>query len=452
LITQAFFSPLHAKNPRHAPAGLHKVGWLAPAIFIIALAWLPAISTAADLAVPSDQYPTITAAIAAAHSGDTIRLEPGVYQEHVRIDKTLSLIGSPKGPSIVDGSGQDSVIEITGSGVLVSGLEVRKSGDVIENSDACIYVHTEAADAKVTGNRLYECAFGIWVNGSRKPIISDNIVSGYEKKVFSDRGNGIHIWRIEEGLIKDNRVSRVRDGIYLSNTSTSLIEGNVMDSVRFGIHYMYNDNNSVVGNTTCNSMVGQAIMFSKRLTVNDNVMINNDDHGMLLRTIYDSKIRGNVAYGNNKGIYLNDSGFNEITGNWIQNNLVGIAVMGGDEDTTVLGNNFISNPVQVLYTWRYPLYWDSEQGGNHWSDYLGWDYDGDGIGDKIYYASNRMDHLMHRHPKMRLLALSPVIQLMQALETRFPVLRPASVIDRKPAMRPMIATPSQIISPEKACL
>lgn len=423
-----------------------------PVAFFVATIWLPAVSRAADLTVPSSQFPTISAAIAAAHSGDTIRLEPGLFQENPVIDKTLSLVGSPKGGSIVDGSGKGSVIQVIGTGVRISGLEVRRSGDVIEDSDACIYVHTEAADATVTANRLYECAFGIWINGSSKPIITDNVVSGYEKKIFSDRGNGIHIWRIENGLIKGNRVTKARDGIYLSNTSTSLIEGNVMDSVRFGIHYMYNHNNSVVGNTTCNSMVGQAIMFSKRLTVNDNVMINNDDHGMLLRTIYDSTIRGNVAYGNNKGIYLNDSGFNEITDNWIQNNAVGIAVMGGDEDTTVLGNNFISNHVQVLYTWRYPLYWDNEQGGNHWSDYLGWDYDGDGIGDKIYYASNRMDHLMHRHPKMRLLALSPVIQLLQALETRFPVLRPASVIDRKPAMRPMIATPSQITSPEKACL
>ncbi len=407
---------------------------------------------AADLQVPSKQFPTIAAAIAAANRGNNIHLAPGIFQENVTVDKTLALIGSPDKKSIIDGSGQGTVITVTAPDVQISGLEVRHSGDVIEDSDACIYATKKAANVKLEGNALSQCAFGIWINGSHHPQVINNRVTGYQKKNLSDRGNGIHIWNIQNGLIKGNRVFGVRDGIYLSNTGTSSIEDNIMDSVRFGIHYMYNDNNRVTGNITCNSMVGQAMMFSKRLVINNNAMINNKDHGMLLRAIYDSAIRGNIAYGNNKGIFINDSDFNEITGNWVENNAIGIAVMAGAEKTKVIGNNFISNAVQVLFSWRYSLYWDNEKKGNYWSDYLGWDYDSDEIGDRIYYASNRMDHLMYRHPKMRLLALSPVIQLLQALESRFPVLRSASVIDRKPAMQPTMPTPVQVASPEKACL
>lgn len=424
---------------------------MASLALLFLITWLPSLLQAADLKVPSSQFPSISAAIAAAESGDVIRLEPGVFKENVVVDKPISLIGSEKGGSIVDGSGKGRVIEVTSPDVQLLGLEVRRSGDVIENSDACIYVNEQATNVVVSGNKLEECAFGIWVNGSKKPVVSGNVVTGYQKKTFSDRGNGIHIWRIEDGLIKDNRVFGVRDGIYLSNTGGSLIEGNRMDSVRFGIHFMYNHGNSVVGNTTCNSMVGQAMMFSKRLVINDNTMINNDDHGLFLRSIYDSKVRGNVSYANDRGIFLVDSSFNELTGNWAQENAIGVNVSSGSEDNVIVGNSFVSNPVQVLYSWRFSQYWDGEQGGNYWSDYLGWDYDGDGIGDKIYYASNRMDHLMHRHPEMRLLALSPVVQLLQALETRFPVLRAASVIDRKPAMRPIIETPSQIAVLDKAC-
>lgn len=408
-------------------------------------------SRAADLVVPGPQFSTIGEAVAAARTGDVIRLAPGVYQEHVVIDKPLSLVGSPKGKSIVDGAGKGRVIEITSADAQVSGLEVRRSGDVIEDSDACIYVHEAAADVRVSGNHLSECAFGIWINGSKRAVVENNTVTGYRKEIFSDRGNGIHIWRIEDGLIKGNHIANVRDGIYLSNTEGSLIEGNHMNSVRFGIHFMYNDHNSVIGNTTCNSMVGQAMMFSKRLTIDDNTMINNDDHGLFLRSIYDSKARGNISYGNKRGIFLVDSSFNELKNNWVQENAIGVNVSSGSGDNVILDNDFVSNPVQVLYSWRYSQYWDNEQGGNYWSDYLGWDYDGDGIGDKIYYASNRMDHLMHRHPKMRLLAVSPVIQLLQALETHFPVLRPASVIDRKPAMRPTRSAPAQLASLDEAC-
>ena len=420
-------------------------------LFFAALS-LPSSLLAADLQVPSTQFPTISTAITAATDGDSIHLTSGVFQENITIDKALNLIGSPDNKSIIDGSGRGKVITITSPNVQVSGLEVRHSGDIIEDSDACIYVTKKATNVKLNGNSLNQCAFGIWVNGSNSPVVTNNTVTGYQKKLISDRGNGIHIWNIQNGLIKGNRVFGVRDGIYLSNTGSSSIEDNVMDSVRFGIHYMYNDNNRVTGNTTCNSTVGQAMMFSKRLVINNNAVINNKDHGLMLRAIYDSKIHGNIAYGNNKGIFINDSDFNDITNNWVENNTIGMNVMAGAENTKVIGNNFISNPVQVLFSWRFSLYWHNEEQGNYWSDYLGWDYDSDEIGDKIYYASNQMDSLMHRHPKMRLLALSPVIQLLQALETRFPVLRSASVIDKKPAMRPTIPTPSQIAFPEKACL
>ncbi len=411
-----------------------------------------ATTPAADLQVPSRQFPTISSAISAANDGDSIHLATGIFQENITLDKALTLLGSPDNRSIIDGSGSGTVITITSPNARVSGVAVRNSGDIIEDSDACIYATKDATNIKLDGNSLTQCAFGIWINGSHNPVVINNTVTGYQKRLISDRGNGIHIWNIQNGLIKENRVFGVRDGIYLSNTSRSSIEDNVMDSVRFGIHYMYNDNNRVTGNTTCNSTVGQAMMFSKRLVINHNAMINNRDHGMLLRAIYDSKIHGNIAYGNNKGIFINDSDFNEITGNWVEGNAVGIAVMAGAENTQVVGNNFVSNPVQVLFSWRFSLYWNNEERGNYWSDYLGWDYDGDGIGDRIYYASNRMDHLMHRHPKMRLLALSPVIQLLQALETRFPVLRSASVIDKKPAMHPTTPIPDQVTAPEKACL
>jgi nitrous oxidase accessory protein len=451
LITLASLCATLTTTQWYAPVGPGRSGRAASFALLFLILWLPSPLLAADLEVPSSEFPTVGEAIAAAASGDVIRLAPGVYSEQLVIDKPLSMIGSPEGEAVIQGSAKGRVIEVTSSDVEISGLVVRGSGDVIEDSDACIYIREEAASVRVSGNRLSECAFGIWVNGSKKPVITDNVVTGYQKKIFSDRGNGIHIWRIEDGLIKGNRVHDVRDGIYLSNTEGSLIEGNRMDSVRFGIHFMYNHNNSVIGNTTCNSMVGQAMMFSKRLVIHDNTMINNDDHGLFLRSIYDSKVRGNVSYGNNRGIFLVDSSFNELTGNWAQENAIGVNVTSGSVDNVVLGNSFISNPVQVLYSWRTSQYWDSKEGGNYWSDYLGWDYDSDGIGDKIYYASNRMDHLMHRHPKMRLLALSPVIQLLQALETRFPVLRPASVIDRKPTMRPPRSVPTQLASLEETC-
>ena len=52
-------------------------------------------ATAADLNVPAD-YPTIQAAVDAAHSNDTIHIAAGVYAGQVLIsNKSLTLLGSP---------------------------------------------------------------------------------------------------------------------------------------------------------------------------------------------------------------------------------------------------------------------------------------------------------------------------------------------------------------------
>jgi len=40
------------------------------------------------------QYTTISAAVAAAQPGDTIRVSPGTYDESVTVDKKLTILGS----------------------------------------------------------------------------------------------------------------------------------------------------------------------------------------------------------------------------------------------------------------------------------------------------------------------------------------------------------------------
>lgn len=404
---------------------------------------LCAPSQAAELAVPGDLYPTIESAIHAARDGDSIVLAPGIYAERIVIDKQLSLVGlvdptsSPSDIAVINGEGIGRVIEITAENVSVQGIGVVNSGDIIEDSDACIYVHKRATGVKLLDNRLKQCAFGIWIHGTHEILLENNTITGNQKPIFSDLGNGINLWNVSKAIVRGNLISAVRDGIYLSVTNYSRIEGNHINNVRFGIHYMYNDDNSVINNTICNSMVGLAFMFSKRLTIKGNVVLNNRDHGMLLRSIYDSEILQNVAIGNNKGLFINDSSFNKLRHNWIEGNAIGVHVMGGSEDNEISQNNFIANPIQVRFSWRHSQFWD----GNYWSDYLGWDFDHDQHGDRTYYASNVMDHLLFRYPELKLLTSSPVIQLLQALESKLPVLRPASVIDRHPAM---IAIPVNI--------
>src|SRR5690606_17268921 len=98
-------------------------------------------------------------------------------------------------------------------------------------------------------------------------------------------------------------------------------------------------------------------------------------------------------------------------------------------------NDFIANREQVRYVGARDETWGAAS-GNHWSNYLGWDRDGDGRGDVRYEANDLVDRLVWRHPGARLLLASPAVQALRLVGQQFPVLRVPSVVDPKPRMTP----------------
>jgi uncharacterized repeat protein (TIGR02543 family) len=83
------------------------------------------------LTVP-EEYPTITAAIAAASPGDTIMVGPGTYNEEVVIDKAVKVLGSGAGSTFINGTGvvlaSAGLVKITAPG------DVTFDGFTVENA------------------------------------------------------------------------------------------------------------------------------------------------------------------------------------------------------------------------------------------------------------------------------------------------------------------------------
>jgi len=98
-------------------------------------------------------------------------------------------------------------------------------------------------------------------------------------------------------------------------------------------------------------------------------------------------------------------------------------------------NDFIANREQVRYVGARDERWGVKE-GNHWSNYLGWDRDGNGIGDVPYEANDMVDRLSWRYPSMKLLLASPSVQALRMVGQQFPVLRVPTVTDPNPRMRP----------------
>ncbi len=386
---------------------------------------------AAELTVKPGQ--SIAAAIARAAPGDVIRVEKGYYLESLLIDKPLTLKGINR-PTISAGFKGD-VIRVTAEDVVIDGLIVRDSGDSLLDQNAGIYIRPRAHRAAVRNCDLTYNLFGIYIETVKQVEIRNNVITGKRDYKSPRRGNGIQLYNTEGAQIIGNNISFVRDGIYVDVSHHSVFRTNRIHHVRYGTHYMNSHNNVWEGNDSYHNRGGLALMMTRNQVVRNNRAWGNSDHGIMLRTIQDSVIEGNIVAGNERGFFIYDAEYNTLRNNLVVDNTVGIHLAAGSYRNHVDGNDFISNRTQIKYVASRDVVW-GEREGNYWSNYVGWDRNGDGIGDVRYEANDLVDRLSWQHPMMKLLLASPAVQTLRLVSQQFPLLRAPSVVDSRPKMQP----------------
>jgi nitrous oxidase accessory protein len=132
-------------------------------------------------------------------------------------------------------------------------------------------------------------------------------------------------------------------------------------------------------------------------------------------------------------VYLSQG--NTITNNLMMQSRIGIHVTAGSDSNAIYGNAFVDNQTQVMYVQNNPEEWSLHRRGNYWSNYLGWDLNGDGIGDVPFRPNDGVDVLLWKYPDARVLMSSPSILLLRYVQRSFPVFTPPSVRDSFPLMR-----------------
>jgi nitrous oxidase accessory protein len=371
------------------------------------------------------------AAIALAQPGDVIELPAGSWPGHVRLEKAVTLRGLG---GVLEGGGVGTVLYIDAPNARVEGLQLANGGADVGAPDACIFITQRATGAVVRDNTISGCTFGIWVNETRGVRILDNRIEGNPQLRVADRGNGIHLFDASELIVSGNRVSRARDGIYVSATEDSLIEGNLLEEQRFGIHYMYSYRNTLRGNTSRDNVVGMALMESHHLIVENNQALRNERDGILFRDVQFSEIQGNRIEENGNGMFFFSSTENSIRDNRIANNDVGLKIWAGTRRNVIEDNQIIGNRQQVFYVGAEDQVWGAEQRGNYWGDYIGWDQDGDGIGDRPHRVDSFKARLTYQFPAAVLLLHSPALEMLSHLSDRLPLLQTPTVVDLAPLL------------------
>lgn len=376
---------------------------------------------------------SIAAVIRIAQPGDTVRVLRGDYAERLIIDKALILQGVNR-PTLSGGLHGD-VIRVRAADVHIEGFIIRDSGADLTAQNAGIYAEPGADRLVVRHNDLTYNLFGLWLEKVRDVRVEHNLITGKRDLLSSQRGNGIQLYNTRGARITGNDISFVRDGIYVDVSHHALFRGNRMHHLRYGTHYMNSYYNIWEDNASYRNRGGLALMEVRDQIVRDNRAWDNSDHGIMLRTIQDSTIEHNVVANNQRGFFIYDAEYNTLRGNLVIGNRVGAHLWAGSIHNRVEGNDFIDNRDQVQYVAARDENW-GEETGNYWSNYLGWDRNGDGIGDLPYEANDVVDRLTWRHPLAKLLLNSPAVETLRFVARQFPLLRAPSVVDAHPRMQP----------------
>jgi nitrous oxidase accessory protein len=121
-------------------------------------------------------------------------------------------------------------------------------------------------------------------------------------------------------------------------------------------------------------------------------------------------IRRNAIAYNDIGVgFLPNVSRNQFTENTFLDNIEQIAVLGSG---MLRGNDFAI-----------------DGRGNFWSDYQGFDLDGNGIGESPYRAQAFFENLIDRNPRLRLFLFSPAQHALEMAARAFPIVAPKPKIE-----------------------
>jgi len=344
-------------------------------------------------------YTTIQAAIDAVETlaGHTIFVSPGIYAEHVTINKAITLQGANRETTIIDGGGTGKVVIVTTNGVTFAGFTVRNSGSYVSNypHDTGIWLNNVSncliKDCLITGNQI---------GMEFRPGSSGNTVK--ECKVFANRAVGVNL-----GDFTNQKNNIIENNDIYSNPETGLLGYVTTDGTIARGNRIYGNGTGVVigwsswtleNNQIYNNQVGVGTDTATNCTITKNSITANAADGMSIGGLNGDNelIENNIISGNGgAGIRFYMSVRNStVRNNVITGNQAGIRI---DNNATypnynnhIYNNNLNGNTTQARDDSSQADSWDNSppKGGNYWSDWTTPDANGDGFVDNPYVIAS----------------------------------------------------------------
>ena len=272
-------------------------------------------------------YPSITAAVAAASSGDVIHVAEGTYNETVLVqNKSLTILGGYS----KNWSGRDPATYVT----IIQAASGKAAVKLV--SDGGNNTGTVDGFTVTGGNNTAGQGGGFYVSGYRATISNNRIHHNHAKY-----GGGISVRNatgvtIESNVIEDNTSALDAGGIRVESSTVSIV-GNTIR------------NNTATENGGGINVIGGTVTIDDN-TIGGNVSQQKGGGGIMLRSnchfdITNNGIRGNRAVVGGGGVRIEDSEGtvegNEFKSNTSSNTGGGLAVVRSQVD--VDDNDFSLN-------------------------------------------------------------------------------------------------------------
>lgn len=378
--------------------------------------------------------PPLQPLIDATPAGGTLRPAPGIYAGPAVVAKPITLDGG--GKATLAGNGRGTVLTLATSGATLRGLRLTGSGDSHDGIDAGLLVAGD--DNLVEHNAIDDVLFGIHLRQGNRNRIRANRVTG-RAAPRGARGDGLRLWNSRHNRIEGNAFRTVRD-LTFANSPDNLILRNTLADGRYGMQFVFSPRARVEGNRLADTDTGIAVLYSPDLVLRGNTIAHALDGGGAGLSLKDSGgalVEGNEILHCTAGLSanapLNAETALTVRGNRFAHNIVGMYFYGEQGGHKIVDNRFENNLTQVAVS-AAGVGAANDWTGNLWSDYQGFDRDGDGIGDTPHEVWLYSDRIWMETPRAKFFANSPALELLDFLEKLAPFAAP-SLILRDPAPR-----------------
>jgi nitrous oxidase accessory protein len=262
----------------------------------------------------------------------------------------------------------------------------------------------------------------------------------------------IRVWYSDGVTIENNRTERGRDAV-LWYSKDIVVRGNEFRHGRYGVHFMYCRFAEVENNRFIDNSVGAYLMYSEGLKLRGNTVSSNrgpSGFGIGFKDMKNAVIENNIIASNRVGFYLDGCETMVCRINTVAHNDIGFNLMPTAVRNRFEGNNIIDNAEQALLD-GLSVQTVNDWSGNYWSDYRGYDIQGDGTGDTPYEPKRLFERLTDRFHDLRIFFGSPSAQAIDFAAATFPVFAPTpKFTDARPLMRPAAVSAAEHTPPRSA--